>query len=68
MYLHCYTSNYIIHISVYNTETLECSQTLCECLMILEPVFKLTSHDALANINDNEVMEYVRHVNFRIPQ
>ena len=50
MYLHCYTSNYIIHISVYNTETLECSQTLCECLMILEPVFKLTSHDALANI------------------
>ena len=68
MYLHFYKSKYIIHISVFNTKIFEYSQALCKCLTILEPVFKLISDDALANINDNEVMEYARHVNFRIPQ
>ena len=65
MYLHFIQVN-ILSILLFLTLKYLSAASPCvsKCLTILEPVFKLISHDALANINDNEVMEYVRHVNF----
>ena len=68
MQLHNYLRTYIcievtiyIHLSVNNIETLEWSQTLCECLIILVPVFKLNSHDAPAYYHNHHGQNELNH-------
>ena len=52
----CQEVTIYIHILVYNIKTTWVQSDLYECLIILEPIFKLNSYDALAVIWEKLVL------------